>query len=114
MLVSRCRGGEEFDPGVRPDALNGTAMASISFNASLTTRHCAMKAWRLASAPAFQPRIGFAWRPRGDDKMVLRGGWGRFIDSDNSTRKSQKGEMNAEPKPIGSSPTLVDQRQVFG
>lgn len=26
------------------------------------------------------PRIGFAWRPLGTDKMVLRGGWGRFIE----------------------------------
>lgn len=27
------------------------------------------------------PRIGFAWRPFGNDKTVLRGGWGRFIES---------------------------------
>jgi hypothetical protein len=27
----------------------------------------------------FGPRIGFAWRPRGNDKLVVRGGWGRFI-----------------------------------
>src|SRR6202041_1995682 len=27
------------------------------------------------------PRIGFAWRPYGNDKTVLRGGWGRFIES---------------------------------
>jgi hypothetical protein len=27
------------------------------------------------------PRIGFAWRPYGKDTMVLRGGWGRFIES---------------------------------
>jgi hypothetical protein len=26
------------------------------------------------------PRIGFAWRPLGTDKTVLRGGWGRFIE----------------------------------
>ena len=28
----------------------------------------------------FGPRIGFAWRPYGTDKIVLRGGWGRFIE----------------------------------
>jgi len=27
------------------------------------------------------PRIGFAWRPFGKDTTVLRGGWGRFIES---------------------------------
>jgi hypothetical protein len=27
------------------------------------------------------PRLGFAWRPYGNDKTVLRGGWGRFVES---------------------------------
>jgi len=27
------------------------------------------------------PRLGFAWRPRGNDKTVVRGGWGRFIET---------------------------------
>jgi len=29
----------------------------------------------------YGPRIGFAWRPYGDDKTVIRAGWGRFIES---------------------------------
>src|SRR3984885_8978791 len=29
----------------------------------------------------FGPRIGLAWRPGGNDKTVIRGGWGRFIES---------------------------------
>ena len=29
----------------------------------------------------YGPRIGFAWRPRKNDKTVIRGGWGRFIES---------------------------------
>jgi hypothetical protein len=27
------------------------------------------------------PRLGFAWRPYGNDKIVVRGGWGRFIET---------------------------------
>ena len=27
------------------------------------------------------PRLGFAWRPYSNDKTVLRGGWGRFIEA---------------------------------
>jgi Carboxypeptidase regulatory-like domain len=27
------------------------------------------------------PRIGFAWRPYGTDKTVVRGGWGQFIET---------------------------------
>jgi hypothetical protein len=34
-----------------------------------------------ASKRDFAPRIGFAWRVHGNDKTVLRGGYGRFIES---------------------------------
>src|SRR5580698_10460683 len=29
----------------------------------------------------FGPRLGFAWRPYGNDKTVVRGGWGGFIET---------------------------------
>ncbi len=29
----------------------------------------------------FGPRLGFAWRPFGSDNTVLRGGWGRFLET---------------------------------
>jgi outer membrane receptor protein involved in Fe transport len=34
-----------------------------------------------ASKNVFAPRVGFAFRPTGDDKMVVRGGYGFFWDS---------------------------------
>ena len=34
-----------------------------------------------ASKRDFAPRVGFAWRVNGSDKTVLRGGYGRFIES---------------------------------
>ena len=33
------------------------------------------------TTPTSGPRLGFAWRPYGNDRTVLRGGWGRFIES---------------------------------
>jgi len=38
-------------------------------------------ALRFTDHTNFGPRIGFAWRPNGKDTTVLRGGWGRFIES---------------------------------
>jgi len=39
------------------------------------------EALHTASRTDFGPRLGFAWRPRGNDKTVIRGGWGRFIET---------------------------------
>ena len=38
-------------------------------------------ALRYTSKTDWAPRIGFAWRPFASDKTVLRGGWGRFIET---------------------------------
>ena len=39
------------------------------------------KALRFSSKRDFAPRIGFAWRLFGDNKTVLRGGYGRYIEA---------------------------------
>ncbi len=36
---------------------------------------------RYSQKTDFAPRIGFAWRPFGNDKTVIRGGYGRFIEA---------------------------------
>ena len=36
---------------------------------------------RYSQKTDFAPRIGFAWRVTGDGKTVIRGGYGKFIDS---------------------------------
>ncbi|MDR3750098.1 MAG: carboxypeptidase regulatory-like domain-containing protein [Terracidiphilus sp.] len=36
---------------------------------------------RYTDKTGFGPRLGFAWRPYGNDKTVIRGGWGRFIET---------------------------------
>ena len=38
-------------------------------------------ALRFTDHSGLGPRIGFAWRPYGKDTTVVRGGWGRFIES---------------------------------
>ena len=39
------------------------------------------QALRYSDTHDWGPRLGFAWRPYGNDKTVLRGGWGRFIEA---------------------------------
>jgi hypothetical protein len=39
------------------------------------------EALRFTDKTDWGPRLGFAWRPLGNDKTVVRGGWGRFIET---------------------------------
>jgi outer membrane receptor protein involved in Fe transport len=44
-------------------------------------RYCGRNNPRDAAKLPFAPRIGFAYRPFGDNKTVVRGGYGLYFDS---------------------------------
>lgn len=57
-------------------------MAAISPTPTLTASQAGIPAGlRFTDKTDFGPRIGFAWRVFGNDKTVVRGGWGRFIET---------------------------------
>jgi hypothetical protein len=57
-------------------------VAAISPTPTLTAAQAGIPSGlRFTGKTDFGPRIGLAWRPFGNDKTVIRGGWGRFIET---------------------------------
>jgi hypothetical protein len=55
---------------------------AISPTPTLTAQQAGLpEGLRYTDKNDYGPRIGFAWRPYNNDKTVIRGGWGRFIES---------------------------------
>ena len=60
---------QAFRNGIAPTPILTASQAGIPESLRFTDR------------TDFGPRLGFAWRPLGNDRTVLRGGWGRFIET---------------------------------
>ncbi|MGA2571625.1 MAG: carboxypeptidase regulatory-like domain-containing protein [Terracidiphilus sp.] len=60
---------QDFRAGIAPTPVLTASQAGIP------------QSLRFTDTSDLGPRVGFAWRPWGNDKTVLRGGWGRFIET---------------------------------
>ena len=61
---------------------NAQFVASIAPTPTLTAAQAGLPSGlRYTDRTDFGPRIGFAWRVLGNEKTVVRGGWGRFIET---------------------------------
>ena len=60
---------QAFRDGIAPTPILTAAQAGIP------------NSLRFTDHTDFGPRLGFAWRPLRNDRTVVRGGWGRFIET---------------------------------
>src|SRR5262249_27817718 len=62
--------------------INPDFLASIAPTPIITATQAGIpQSMHYSSKKSFAPRVGFAWRPFGNDKTVVRGGYGRYIET---------------------------------
>ena len=81
-LIEGQRRRRRFPTRPPSTTLRATSVGAIAPTPILTAAQAGIpSALRYTDRTDIGPRLGFAWRIFGNDKTVLRGGWGRFIES---------------------------------